>query len=112
GRAYDPARIKDMDEMSAIENERYYSDPPSISKLAKPAEPPALPPVPTSSLLADADEEAEDLKKLARQQSFLADLQAFSGKKAPGLPGPKPSPPEKLDNASVGHGRVACGRLW
>jgi hypothetical protein len=93
GREYDPARIKEYEQMSAIENERYYSNPPPSSELAKPAEPPSLPPVPTSSLLADADEEAEDREKLARQKIFLANLQAFSGKKAPGSPVPKSLPP-------------------
>ncbi len=44
GRAYDSARIKEEDQMSAIENERFYSDPPGNSTLAKPAVPPALPP--------------------------------------------------------------------
>jgi len=96
GRSHDPARIQDAEQMSAIENERYYSDPPPDSKLAKPAVPPALPPIATSTILAEADQEAADRKQLAHHESFLATLQALNGKKAPGpellAPPPKSNP--------------------
>src|SRR6266853_929650 len=81
GRSHDPARIQDAEQRSAISNERYYSDPPPDSKLAKPAVPPALPPIATSTILAEADQEAADRKKVAHHDSFLATFQALTGKK-------------------------------
>jgi len=84
GRSHDPARIQDAEQKSAIENERYYSNPPPDSKLARPAVPPALPPIATSTILAEADQDAAHRKQLADQESFSATLQALSGKKALG----------------------------
>ena len=45
----DLACIRDTDELSALDHERYYSDPPADSELAKPAEP-------TSCFLEQCDE--------------------------------------------------------
>src|ERR1043166_5808057 len=92
GPAYDATRIKDTDQMNALEHERFYSDPPADSTLAQPAVKPALPPIPTSSFLADADAEAAQRKQLAHQQRFLETLRAFSGKNAP-APNANPLPP-------------------
>src|SRR5205823_4955012 len=53
GREYDPARVKDQEEIEAIELERFYSNPPPDSGLSKPSVPPALPPIPTATFMAD-----------------------------------------------------------
>ena len=99
GPAYASARVKNEDQLAAIEFERFYSNPPADSTLAKPSEPPFLPPEPTSYHLAQADQEAEDFRKLAHEKQFLATLQAISGKKALTTPaGPKPLPPTKVAN--------------
>ena len=100
GPAYDATRIKDTDQMNALEHERFYSDPPADSTLAKPAVKPALPPIPTSSFLADADEEAAQRKQLAHQQRFLETLRAFSGKNAP-APNANPLPPPPREAVSA-----------
>jgi len=60
GREYDAARVKDEEQISAIENERFYSNPPADSGLSKPTVPPALPPIPTATFMAaQAREEKE-----------------------------------------------------
>ena len=83
GRAYDAARIKNMDEISVNNHERFYSDPPKDSSLPKPAVPPMLPPVPTSSFLADCDEEDRMAKAAEDQKRLISTLQMFAGKKEP-----------------------------
>jgi len=93
GRAYDPARIREEDQTGAIEDERFYSDPPSDSTLSKPAEPPLLPPVPTSSLLADADREAEEARRAESEIRLWNTVKAFSRKNAPASTDPKLLPP-------------------
>ena len=80
GRAFDPARIKENEEFSAIEHERFYSNPPSDSGLAKPDVPPLLPPVPTSTALAQDDLEDAAQKRIADQERLIATLRAFSKK--------------------------------
>ncbi len=68
GREYDPVLVKDEEEVSAIQNERFYSDPPSDSKLSKPSVPPVLPPLPTGTLMAaQAREEREEEKAAAHK---------------------------------------------
>ena len=99
GPAYAAARVKNEDQLAAIEFERFYSNPPADSTLAKPSEAPFLPPEPTSSHLAQADQEAEHFRKLAHEKQFLATLQAFSGKKAGAAStAPKPLVPPKTAN--------------
>jgi hypothetical protein len=72
GPDYDPVRVKDVDEISAIENERFYSDPPSDSRLSKPAVPPALPPIPTATLLDNQTREEKHYAEIAARQRGLA----------------------------------------
>ena len=87
GRACDPARIKDTDQMSAIQHERFYSHPPKDSSLVKPDVPPLLPPVPTSSILAEGDREDAELRQADHTARFLATMQALSGKTQIPFPG-------------------------
>ena len=90
GPAHDPARIKELDESSASDHERFYSDPPSDSELPKPKVPPLLPPVPTSSFLAQQDHEAAELNQQEWEARYLETLKLFSGKKAGASTDPKP----------------------
>ncbi|HWW01890.1 MAG TPA: hypothetical protein VNZ64_19480 [Candidatus Acidoferrum sp.] len=92
GREYDPARIKEEDQMAVIENERYYSDPPADSTLAKPEIPPMLPPLPTSSLLANADREAAAATRAENEKRLWDTVLAFNRKQAPASTHPKPLP--------------------
>src|SRR5438477_9714378 len=56
--------------ISAIEHERFYSDPPSDSGLSGPAVPPALPPIPTATFMAQqAREDRECAEAERRKQS-------------------------------------------
>ena len=60
GREYDPVLVKDEEAIEAIQNERFFSHPPSDSGLSGPAVAPALPPIPTAtSMAAQAREERE-----------------------------------------------------
>jgi len=45
--------------------ERFYSNPPAASKLAKPSVPPALPPIPTATLMAKQASEEQEAKLAA-----------------------------------------------
>lgn len=94
GRAHDPARIKDDEELSAIEAERFYSDPPSDSTLAKPAVPPLLPAEPTSSVLADYDREQAEEQKLQHAERFNATLRSLHGLNPPAAPVPAARSPK------------------
>jgi hypothetical protein len=80
GRAYDPERIKDTDELVVNDMERLYSNPPADSTLARPANPPALPPEPTSTFLAQQDAEEAEARAEAGQIRTLAMLKAFAAK--------------------------------
>src|SRR2546426_546183 len=68
GREYDPVRVKDEEQISAIENERYYSDPPPDSRLSRPSVPPALPPIPTATFMAQQAREEEEAAEAARKK--------------------------------------------
>jgi hypothetical protein len=80
GREYDPVLVKDTDQISAIENERHYSDPPSHSDLSKPSVPPALPPVPTATFMARQAREKEESARAARQQFNFEIMKACAAK--------------------------------
>ena len=86
GREYDPARVKETEEISAIENERFYSNPPSDSTLSKPSVPRALPPIPTAHILAEQAREERHEAKLQHLRDTTAMLKAFSTKSAPATP--------------------------
>ena len=66
GPEFEPARVKEEEEVDAIECERFYSDPPSGSTLPKPAEPPFLLPIPTASF--NAEENALERRRAEIQQ--------------------------------------------
>ena len=74
GRAHDPARIKQADESAAIDIERSFSNPPADGTLAKSAEPPLLPRIPTSTSLAQSDSEAADFRREIHQRNIMATL--------------------------------------
>jgi hypothetical protein len=99
GRAHDPARIKDCDELSVNEHERFYSNPPPDSELQKPENPPILPPEPTSVFLANCDREDEQSRQLEHQNQLIDTLLRFSGKKT-AVPAQNPSPPGNLPEAN------------
>jgi len=83
GREYDPTRVKDEEQVGAIEFERFYSNQPSDSGLSKPSVPPALPPIPTATFMAaQAREERECADAEGRQRS-LDLMKAIVSKNAP-----------------------------
>jgi hypothetical protein len=65
---HDPTRVKNFDQLSAIETERYFSGPPPDSGLSAPRVAPILPPLPSSTLLKNKNRE-ENLKRL---KAFLS----------------------------------------
>ncbi len=70
GREYDAALVKEAEQISAIQNERFYSNPPSDSGLSGPAVAPALPPIPTATFMAaQAREERECAEAERRKQN-------------------------------------------
>jgi hypothetical protein len=92
GRHNDPNRIKHSDQESAIQMERFYSNPPPDSKLSKPAEPPFLPPSTTSSFLEQCDREAAQENETRRQEFMASILGPFGTKQSAPTPPPKPPP--------------------
>jgi len=80
GPHHDPARIKEADQAEADEHERIFSDPPSASGLDKPAEPPLLPNMPTSSYLEIQDLEEAARKERDRLKRFFGITESLSGK--------------------------------
>ena len=95
GPAHNPNRIKEEEQMSAIEFERYYSNPPSDSSLPKPAKPPILPPLPTSSFLEQRDREDAETRSAQNRLEWLQIVRGFSQQNQPGTnPSEKPALPE------------------
>ncbi len=86
GREYDPTRVKETEEISVIENERFYSNPPSDSTLSKPSVPPALPPIPTAHILAEQAREERREAQLQHLRDTNAMLKAFTAKPTPVTP--------------------------
>jgi hypothetical protein len=76
GREYDPVRVKNVDENSIIDIERFYSNSPEGSTGQKPAVPPLLPAVPTATFLAQQAREARQENELAQAREFNAHLQS------------------------------------
>jgi hypothetical protein len=66
GKEYDPAFVKDVEQVEAIEVERSYSSPCSESKLEKAAVPPLLPQVPMATFLAEQARHARRDAEIAR----------------------------------------------
>ncbi|MEY2427290.1 MAG: hypothetical protein QOJ40_175 [Verrucomicrobiota bacterium] len=83
GAEYDPARVKEADQIEALENERFYSDPPPDSRLQKPSEPPALPPIPTGTIMFRQAEEERHEAKLENMKHVNAMMKAMLGKSSP-----------------------------
>jgi len=83
GREYDPVLVQDVEQISAIENERFYSNPPADSDLPKPANPPALPPIPTATLMARQAREERECDEAARRKRNIEIYKAILSKKDP-----------------------------
>lgn len=92
GRDYNPALVKDVDEVSAIDIERHYSDPPSDSKLEKPAVPALLPQIPTATFLAEQTLEKKRDAEQAREENAKALMQHIRRKYIDAQPQPPKSP--------------------
>ena len=97
GRAHDPIRIKEVEEMSAMDHERHYSNPPADSGLTKPPEPPVLPPLPTSEFLAQRDREEREENRAQNMQRTLQTLKAFSSKPKTAPEGSSPSDANRVN---------------
>jgi hypothetical protein len=71
GPEYDPARVKEQEQLDAIDFERFYSNPPADSGLPQPAVPVPLPPIPTAAAMAqEAREDREEAASQSRKRSF------------------------------------------
>jgi hypothetical protein len=99
GPEHNPARVKEVEQLNAIENERDYSNPPEEFELAKPAVPPLLPRIPTAASLAEEAREARMDAQLEALEHRNAILKALLPKKteqaapAPGSSSPFPGTP-------------------
>jgi hypothetical protein len=83
GPEYDPARVKEEEQLSAIENERFFSNPPPGSSLGRPSVPPAQPPIPTASLMAQEASQERAEAEIERLKRSTAMLKALFPKTAP-----------------------------
>jgi len=75
--------VKDVEQVAAIDMERFYSDPPADSKLVKPSVRPALPPIPTATFMAKQASEEQEAKLAARRKKNLELFKAFAAKNTP-----------------------------
>ena len=82
GKHHNPVRIKDYDENTILDAERYASNPPKDSALAQPAQPPIVPPTPTADYLAQQDQEDEQDQRQRNAQKWLDIIRSSSGKTA------------------------------
>jgi hypothetical protein len=94
---------KDVEQTEAIENERFYSNPPPDSGLSKPSEPPALPPVPTASLLAEQAAEDRHSAQIEHMKRTTDMLKLSTGKQSTSTPPPASSanPRHQSTNPSI-----------
>ncbi len=83
--------VKDVEQVEAIETERFYSDPPSDSDLQKPAVPPLLPDIPTATILAEQAREEKQAAEIARIKRSRAMLQKLMQKTPPAASTPPAS---------------------
>ncbi len=84
GREYDPVHVKEQEQISAIENQRFFSNPPSDSTLSNPAVPPALPPIPTATIRARQAREEQQCVETARQEENFRMFKAAFSTTVPG----------------------------
>ena len=80
GREYDPVRVKDVEQVGAIEMERSYSSPWRESKLKHPVVPPLLPQVPTATFLAEQARQERHEAELARAKDVNSMMRSLLGK--------------------------------
>jgi len=104
GREYDPVRVKDIEQVGAIETERTYSNPCPESSLPRPAVPPLLPPIPTATFLAEQAAEERHEAELARIKHANAMMQSLLGKSA--STAPRAPVPEGSRKPTEANGRV------
>ena len=91
GPQHNPVLVKDVEQVEAIETERFYSDPPSDSDLQKPAVPPILPDIPTATILAEQAREEKQAAEIARIKRSRAMLQKLMQKTPPAASTPPAS---------------------
>ena len=102
GREYDAALVKEEEQISAIQNERFYSNPPSDSGLSGPAVAPALPPIPTATFMAAQAREERECAEAERRKQSNKLWEACSAKTAPAAkriensPAPEATPPPEV----------------
>ena len=91
GPGYDPAHVKETDKLSALDTERFYSNPPDDSTLPKPAEPPFLPPDATDVFLAEQIHEEKEERQKAFEANNFKLLKKFLQRPDPAANPSKPS---------------------